>query len=491
MNEPRPTIYQRLTASVPLLVTVIVHVVLIAVAGFFIVSEQLSGQKKSFEAANTSSDNMVQKRVEHRLQVARKGGGSASTTPVSASRIFSTAENALQLPAMPDLPSVGASALDGMGFSAGSGGVGTGAGYGTGLGSGNGLGSGFMSMSFLGMTSQKASKVVFVVDVGTRILDIRKGGFEAFTIIREEMMKLVSKLPPSAEFGVVVYESDPADRDTSGKLTPFGSDLLPATSSNKARFFEWMKPINITPEKVGLASVPVQTPWRPKVLPNAGLQADLIPPTWVRALRCALEMGPDTIFVIAGSAGIPVRMLSDQELATRKKENNMKNADLVRSGFNLEAVDAAREAAKLKALAKLAEVNAKLQAQGKPPFIVATWGRIYDADFQAALKQKGFSIPPDTKGWSTKEGQLIWGTTKVDDREQTGYNDVLTMIAQLQRALLKERASLNILLLVGPTEAPKEAMDNLSKASSRNGGKFQVITTKRLKEIVGREDSKK
>ena len=89
-------VYTRLTANVPVLVTVIVHVVLVAVAGYFVVSEQLLGKKKSFEATNAPEANVAQKQVEHHLQVARKGGGSASSSPVSANRIFSTAENALQ-----------------------------------------------------------------------------------------------------------------------------------------------------------------------------------------------------------------------------------------------------------------------------------------------------------------------------------------------------------------------------------------------------------
>ena len=218
----RKNLYARLTASVPLLVTVIVHVVLVAVAGYFVVSEQILGSKKSFEATNAAEPNVAQKQVEHRLQVARKGGGSASASPVSASRIFSADANALQLPAPPELNLTGASALSGMGFGVGAGGVGTGTGFNTGIGSGSGLGSGFMSMSFLGTTSQRASKIVFVVDVGTRILDFRKGGFEAFSIIREEMMKLVSRLPPSAEFGVIVYESDTMDRGVlQSQVNPF------------------------------------------------------------------------------------------------------------------------------------------------------------------------------------------------------------------------------------------------------------------------------
>ncbi|HEY9250413.1 MAG TPA: hypothetical protein VIO38_14840, partial [Rariglobus sp.] len=178
--------------------------VLVAVAGY-IVTEKVISKKKSFEAAADSRQSIAQKQVEHRLQVARKSGGSASTSPVSASRIFSTAENALQMPEMPALPSVGASSLSGMGFGAGMGAMGTGTGYNTGVGPGSGLGRGFMNMSFLGITNQRVSKVVFVVDVGRDLLDIRKGGFEAFKIIREEIMRLISQLPPSAEFNVVLY----------------------------------------------------------------------------------------------------------------------------------------------------------------------------------------------------------------------------------------------------------------------------------------------
>ena len=486
----RKSFYARITASVPLLVTVIVHVVLVAVAGYFVVSEQILGKKKSFEAAN-ATENVVQKQVEHRLQVARKGGGSASTTPVSANRIFSSDSNALQLPPMPELPTVGQSSLAGVGFGAGEGGMGTGTGYGTGLGSGSGLGSGFMSMSFLGTQSQRASKIVFVVDVGPKLLDIKKGGFEAFSIIRAEMMKLISRLPPSAEFGVVVYESDTWDRGMQGaKYNPFALKLLPATSLNKTRFFEWMKPINLTPEKVGVPSSPLITPWQPKPLPQAGLDDDFRPPAWVMALRCALEMGPDTIYVVAGSPGTPLRMLNDQELAKKKKLNDEMKADLVRSGLSIESVDAAREAAGAKAMAQLEEVNAKLKAKGQSPFIIVNWSRIFEADFQAALKQKGFSIPVDTKGWSTKEGKPIWWTG-FDPFIKIEYNEVQTEIAKLQRALLKERATLNVFLLVGPNEEPKEAMDNLGKASSRNGGKFQLLTTKRLKEMVARDEATK
>ena len=485
---PRPNLYKRVTASVPLLVTVIVHVVLVAIAGYLVVSEQIIGKKKIMEAAPPSEASVAQKQVEHRLQVARKAGGSASTSPVSASRIFSTAENALQLPAMPDLPSVGASSLSGMGFGKGIGGVGGGSGYNTGIGNGNGIGSGFMTMSFLGTTSQRASKIVFVIDIGPSLMDIRKGGFEAFKIIRDEMAKLVSRLPPSAEFGVVLFES--GAWDVGGALTPFDNTLLPATVANKERFFEWVRPINVDSTKVGVASVPNRLPWKPKDLPSAGLDAELMVPQWSRALRCALELQPDTVYLITGSAGSVWRKVGEAELAKRKKAYEDRIAEMKRDGLDPAAIDAARNAAYRKARAELDAINVKLKDAGKSPFIIQRPERIFERDFQEALKRAGYSIKLDTTGWTDKKGHPIGGGG-YNDREGAEYADLLTHISQLQRSLLKDRAALNIFLFVGPDEQPKGAMENLGKTSTRNGGKFELLTTRRLKEIAGRDEQAK
>ena len=389
---------------------------------------------------------------------------------------------------MPDLPSVGASSLSGMGFGAGLGAVGTGTGYNTGIGNGNGLGSGFMSMSFLGTTSQRASKIVFVVDVGTTLMDIRKGGFEAFQIIRDEMGKLISRLPPSAEFGVVLFETGGGGTD--GWVTSFDRALLPSTVANKERLFAWIKPINADSSKVGIQSVPNRVTWKPKPLPSAGLDDTLMVPLWTRALRAALELEPDTIYLITGSAGAQRRKVSEAELAKRKRENEDYIADLKREGLDMNAVSAARSASMAKARAEFDAINARLKAQGKSPFIIQDIRRVFADDFQAALKRIGESIKLDTKGWITKSGKVLWYTS-YNDLENAEYADVIMHISQLQRALLKERAALNIFLFVGPNEEPKAAMENLGKTSTRNGGKFELITTKRLQELAKRDEQKK
>ncbi|MCS6244418.1 MAG: hypothetical protein H2172_11250 [Opitutus sp.] len=137
-------------------------------------------------------------------------------------------------------------------------------------------------------------------------------------------------------------------------------------------------------------------------------------------------------------------------------------------------------------------MNAKLKAKGQSPFVIVHAVRIFQPDFQAALKQKGFSIPLDYKGWTTKEGKPLHYTS-FEPFDITEYSEVMTHISKLQRALLKERAVLNVFLLVGPTEAGTDAKDkeNLGKASSRNGGKFQLLTTKKLEEMTARDEAAK
>lgn len=491
MSDSRPNLYRRLTASVPLLVTVLVHVVLIAIAGYLVVSEQILGKKKTFEAVSASEPSLVQKQVEHRLQVARKGGGSASSSPVSAARIFSTADNALQMPAMPDLPSVGASSLSGMGFGAGLGAVGTGTGYNTGLGSGGGLGMGFMSLSFLGVTNQRASKVVFVVDISPGLMDIRKGGFRAFEILRQEISRLVSKLPPSAKFNIVFFTGD--------QTRLFAKELQPATVAIKTTFFEWIKPINADLQSLGARSIPSTSPrWRYESDEKLKLDSSYNPSPWVNALHAAIEQQADSIFLITGSANPGHKDISRAELERKHREYEKNVAELIRQGYDLAAIAAARAKALGKLRAEFNEINRKLVAQKKDPFVITDLRRVLAPDFQAALKRAGFSLKLDPAGWTDKEGHLMWNSPAsgvvvplaTDATGGTGaeFSDAISHISLLQYGLLRERASVNVFFFTGPGEKTEEAEKNLSALASKNGGKFSLLTTKRLEELTQRED---
>lgn len=115
------------------------------VVGVRWVNQPDAAQKRMIpEPAMAPFESPLQSDLDHRVQVARKAAAVPMTaSPVSNARIFAEADNALSMPPMADLPSVGASSLGGSGFGKGTSQVGTGVGYATGKGTG---GAGFVSL---------------------------------------------------------------------------------------------------------------------------------------------------------------------------------------------------------------------------------------------------------------------------------------------------------------------------------------------------------
>lgn len=471
--------------NLPFLCSVIVHGVILGGAAVYVVKETREGEKRGFEASRRPATTEAAREIEHRIQVARRGGGSASASPVSMNRILSSATRALALPPLQDLPVAGSSLFAG-GFGGTSSGVGLGAGSGfaTALG-GAGLGGrGFVSLSFLGMTDQRMSRVAFVVDVSKDLMDIRKGGFKAFGIIREEMIRLVSRLPPGAEFGVVLYGG------ATGDLNLFQPGLVPATLANKEAFFAWMKPVNVDPARLGTHSAGSHRPWRERPAGELGLDASLMVPNWTKATRAALEMKPETLFLIAGSAATALKARSEERMSLLEQRNDRRKEQLKRAGIEPEAVAEARNRALAKARRQLAEINATLRSQGKSPYIVTDTKRVFMPDFQAELKRAGFTIELDTEGWADEHGKPIW-ELGVSPHEKVGFSSLLAYIARLQAALLRERATLNAFLFVGPAEKPVEPIENLTALTRRNGGKFELLTEKRLEDLASKSMSER
>lgn len=491
--QKKQNLYRRITSSVPLVVTIVVHVVLGLIAGAVVVQQAVSEKKKTFEASERVDATPA---VEHRLQVARRGGATGgASSPVSANRIFSTDANALQMPSMPDLPSMGAGGFGGFGGMGSGVGLGQGAGMSTSLGGGTGLGGrGFMSLNFLGMTSQNASKIVFVVDTSTSIMEPAKGGFQAFTIIREEIMRLVGRLPPSAQFNVVLFRNAGGDRNAA-ETNVFKSELVPATSDNKKDFFSWMEPVNRQLGNFGPHSAARRTYWRAKPIPpEVGIDPLFFPPVWARAAQVALEQQPDTIFVITATQGSVRRGVDDATIEKRRAEVEKNKAEFIKEldklGMNFDAVTRAREAAYQKAGAELAAANRRLVAAGKDPIIVTDSTRIFSADVQAELRRNGITIKLDGTGWSDKSGNILkYPSRYVATWEAAEWNDFNAHFARLQKFYVPERATMNIFLFVGPNDRAESATRNLTAVAKRNGGTFQLLTTKRLEELKAKAEA--
>jgi hypothetical protein len=343
------------------------------------------------------------------------------------------------------------------------------------------------------MTSQNVSKVVFVVDTSTSIMEPRKGGFLAFSIIREEIMRQVGRLPATAQFNVILFRMN-NDETGDVDINLYKRELSPATSENKKDFFEWMTPVNAKLDNFGPASATRRTGWRRKPLPpESGVDPLLLPPSWARAAHAALEQAPDTVFVITASEGRVRKTISEQEMAKRRAEFEKEKEDFDREakkeGTTYQAVVSARDNAYRKAEQELAAANQKLIAAKKEP-IVVRWNRdIFRSDVQAALKRNGINITLDKTGWSKKDGTLFSDPpTWVSSVESAAWNDLHNHLSRLQRTLVpQQRAAINIYMFVGPNDKPESAITALTAVAKRNGGNFQLLTTKELERIRAKE----
>ncbi|MEY4487609.1 MAG: hypothetical protein RIQ79_117 [Verrucomicrobiota bacterium] len=494
--QKKKNLYQRVTSSMPLLITVILHVVLGLVAAAVVVQQNVGGKKKTFEAA-AQNDGAV-KQVEHRLQVARRASASgAAQSPVSANRIFSTAENALQMPAMPDLPSMGTGGFGGFGGMGTGVGMGAGSGMATSMGGGTGLGGrGFMSLSFLGSTTQNASKIVFVLDVEPGLMDVRKGGYSAFKIIREQIMQLVGNLPPSAEFNVVVYEYE-GSRVNVGLFAPA---LLPALSQNKKRVNEWLSAVNGSPSgPYGIRTASNITPPNFSVPDSVKLDPDYNPAYWLKGLHAALAQKPDCIYLVTGSSDLGRVDRKEEGLYARKRKQfedavAKQRADIIKMGLDPDVVAAARRAAYDKVHREFDALNQRLIAEKKDPFVVKDINRIFEPDFQASMRKRGLSpLKLDLTGWTDKKGdsipEIVW--RGAGGWSRAAPTDATAFISRLQSAYLTTSATINLFLFAGPQDDPAPPTEVLSPIARRNRGSFQVITAKRLEEIKAREAAAK
>ncbi|HRE08346.1 MAG TPA: hypothetical protein PKX00_22195 [Opitutaceae bacterium] len=474
----RGSLLGRVLGGGPLLVSVAVHALVVGLAGIYVVHETVVGKKSGFEAPPARESAPVPREVEHRLRVARQSGGAAAVSPVSMQRVLTTAASAFALPPLPEMASSGPSLFGGAagGTSAGLG-LGRGVGLATGLGGGALGGKGLVSLRFLGLTSPRVNKVVFVVDVSRDLMDIRKGGFKAFGVIRDEMMRLVAELPPSAQFGVVLFGG------AAGDINVFAPQLTPATVAAKETFFAWIRPVNARPDRLGTHSAGAFTPWKER--PQRGMNVDttLLPPPWVKALHAALELKPETAFLVTGSATSALRPRSEARREILERRNDLTKERLKRQGIDPEGIARARLAALAKARRELQAINAQLQEQGKSPYIVTDTKRIFQPDFQAALKQAGFAIELDTTGWADAQGKPIW-ELGVSAHEKVDFAEVLTHIARLQNGLLREKAVLHPFLFVGPDEKPKDPVEHLTLLAQRNGGKFSLLTARTLEALA-------
>lgn len=258
--------------SPALIITIAIHAILLLIAGTFVAVTVVQRSETKFEGKQIVHPKMKLKKLQVPVKIEQqvKRQTPSLSQRVTANTRISTKSTDFKMPEV--------------------------AGFGTGSGvdlSGAALGGslGFAStqINVFGLKSS-GEKILFVLDTNRNMLIDEIGGIPAYKIIKDELTSLISRLPPTALFNVVVFD------DTQSRA--FSKDLSTASPDNIEKLKQWLAPLNSDKARFGLATLPS---------PGTTLAYEPIAPIannqhgWPAAFSYAVRTGVDNIYWLGTS----------------------------------------------------------------------------------------------------------------------------------------------------------------------------------------------
>lgn len=327
----KPSFFSKHAKSSAFMVTLAVHAILILIAISFVAYQVITKEEKQFVAKENKRPQMKLKKLQVPIKMEKRKKTTARLRKRVVAKKPKVSATDIQMPEITGIDG-GLGAMQG------------------GEGLGSDIGFSMPEINFFG-AKQKSEKVVFLVLAGGAST---KGSNDkqspksrmVFHTLKKRLNEMVQELPEYALFNVALFQA--------GLTTPFSTNMLIATDSNKALMEEWMEPVNRldleeTYGQGGVYSWPLRFWDRFKELDwyNGDVMTNNVPPVypkwvyhydpgphimkhfdknptrlerefihWNRAACFALEQKPDTIFVLTTLyIGEPpttmIQMLSD------------------------------------------------------------------------------------------------------------------------------------------------------------------------------------
>jgi hypothetical protein len=256
-----------------------IHAVLIVVALSFVAVTVITKEEQVFEAKPVKRPKMALKKLQVPINIKKK----KMQKPKLRKRIVVQPKLNKTMPdiKMPEITGVKG---------------GLGGGIAGGLGGAGGVGFSMPEINLFGIKG-KGEKIFIILDTSAGIMSDELGGIPAYTIIKQELVRIVAGLPPTALFNVAVY-----DRHRALALFP---KLVSASAANTAKCKAWLEPLNDWREGMGAKEYGPRTvgpggvPLGGKVVREPLKTA----PEWVLPALHAMNQQADAIFILAAGWG--------------------------------------------------------------------------------------------------------------------------------------------------------------------------------------------
>jgi hypothetical protein len=315
-----------------------IHAVLLVVALSFVAVTVITKEDSAFETKQVKRPKMPIRKLQVPVNVKKK----KIQKPKLRKRIVVNPKLNQNMPdiKMPEIT----------GVKGGMGGAG-----GDGLGGAGGVGFSMPEIEIFGIKS-RGEKVFLILDASEDMMYDEMGGIPAYTIIKEEMIRVVGGLGATALFNVAVYQTG-----TTFVLFP---KLVSANSVNVAKVEAWLRPLNATKAGMGSKDVGVKT-LGPGGQPRSddmrvGKFAKAIgtgQDRWFRPAMIAMQQQADAVFLFTNTWGLQRTAKEDPKLPKYQKWYD--------TGAGRKWMESYAEAKRLHA-----EENRKRAAAGEPPRVI-------------------------------------------------------------------------------------------------------------------------
>ena len=272
--------------SSAMVISLTIHAILAVVALSFVAVTVITKGEQNFEAKQVVRPRMAPKKLQVPVKIKKQ-----KRRPKLRQRIVvkqSVNRN------MPDIKMPEISGIKG----------GIGAASGVGIGDAGGVGFSMPEIEVFGIRS-KGEKVFIALDSDAIIMRDEVGGMRAYTIIKDELAKIIGGLSPTTLFNLSVF-----DHHNAVMLFP---RMVPATHENVARVGKWLDSLNKVSAGMGDKAYGVKTLGKGGTkLPMTGdfargkIDKDSIKNReyWYRPVSEAMLQQSDAIFILSGWWGV-------------------------------------------------------------------------------------------------------------------------------------------------------------------------------------------
>lgn len=297
----------------------------------------------------------------------------------------------------------------------------------------------------------KGEKVFIMLDASDEMMYDEMGGIPAFTIIKEELVKIIDGLPQTALFNVSVFDK--------WKAYAMFPKLVPANNVNVAKVEEWLKPLNAVRPGMGVDE------WGTRTLGVGGMQIQedfrtgIFKGTesWHRPTMLAMKQQADAVFVLTSWWGY-------QRFAESERD---------REWFNTSKGKRYLEKA-AEALQKYDQECRDRVAQGQAPRVLNR----HDKRLLVVTYFPGTELPPEPEYYYHKPEEYIKGMLEV--RENNKKSVVQAKSGFRNKRGAKGGFSFNVVRFVRVDEDDSyfrngRSIENFKKMTGYLGGDYREI----------------